>query len=323
MTDNKQSDHPLVTALAGMTLSCPDPAAVLALFQEAAGWQLLETGPIDAELERSWGVAPGSAGDDYWVLTAPGVDRGRLRVVMGPTRVRSRPVATRWAGIEVLVMRDIDDLFQRLVAHDCFTVMQEPFDMDWSEFDSNVHRAFIGYGPGGTHMAFTMAITKPKGREFPKADSAVGHIFDVPLITGDYAASASFYRQALGMIPFLESRFTSGPWHELWGISEGEEVVLDILKGDAPGTGLGGIEMQAYAGHCIDPEPAMADRFDGGTCLASYSSADLDAAFAVVSASDRATVLSSPTVLACWPYHGQRAFSFLGPTGERVEIFGA
>ena len=323
MTDNTSPDHPLVKALLGMTLACDEPETLVSLFVDAVGWEITERGAIDRALEQRWGVAAGSAGDHYWVLSAPGADRGRLRVVHGHDRVRSRPVATRWAGLEVLVMRDIDALCERMVDHGGFRVMQPPFDMDWSEFDSNVHRAFVGYAPGGTHMIFTMAVTKPKGRDFPRADSDVGHIFDVPLITGDYAASADFYRRTLGMTPFLESKFSAGPWHTLWSIPEGETVILDILKGDAPDTGLGGIEMQAYSPEFIDAEGASRDRFDGGAAMATYSTTELDAAFAAVSDSEAATVLSEPAPLAQWPYLGRAGFCFQGPTGERVEIVAA
>jgi len=50
--------------------------------------------------------------------------------------------------------------------------------------------------------------------------------------------------------------------HELFGLPRGAHVALDILKGDAPGTGLGGIELQGYDAALIDPEPAVPDRFD-------------------------------------------------------------
>ena len=224
---------PVVRALAGVTIACEDPAAMAELLTSAVGWQLREQGALDAQLQYAWGLAPGSASKDFMLLAAPGADRGMLRIVRGAERRRERPVAARWAGVEILVMRDIDALFDRVSAHPAFTALHAPFDMDWSEFGSNVHRAFIGRAPGGTHLAFTMAITQPQGRAFPEAASPVGHVFDVPLITADFAAESRFLQRTLGMVPFLSSRFDSGPWHTLWSLPPGTPVALDILKGDA------------------------------------------------------------------------------------------
>jgi len=304
----------------GVTISCSDPDAMTRMFVDVLGWEIATRGKIDAELEACWGIGTGSAGPEFTLLRSPGADRGMLRVVAGAERTRSRPVAARWAGVEILVTRDLDQLCEQLDRHGSFATLHRPFDMDWSEFGSNIHRAFLGIGPGGTHLAFTMAVTEPDGRSFPAAAARVGHIFDVPLITGEFERSSRFYQQTLGMVPFLESRFDAGPWHELWQIPEGSPVALDILKGDAPGTGLGGIELQGYDAALIDPEPARPDRLDAGACLVTYSSIDLDAAYRAVASDHDAVVLSSPRSIGLPGYDGAQSFAFLGPGGERLEI---
>lgn len=311
---------PLVTAMIGVTISCTDPDAMTRMFVDALGWEIATHGKIDTELEACWGIASGSAGTEFALLRSPGADRGMLRVVAGAERIRSRPIAARWAGVEVLVTRDLDQLFEQLDRHTSFATLHRPFDMDWSEFGSNVHRAFLGAGPGSTHLVFTMALTKPEGRSFPAAAARVGHIFDVPLISGEFERSSRFYQQTLGMVPFLESRFDSGLWHELWQIPDGSPVALDILKGDAPGTGLGGIELQGYDAALIDPEPARRDRLDGGACMVTYTSTDLDAAYRAVTNAKDAIALSSPRSTGASGYQGSRGFAFLGPCGERLEI---
>lgn len=311
---------PVVRALAGVTIACEDPAAMADLLVSAVGWELRAQGALDGQLERAWGIVPGSASDDFMLLAAPGTDRGMLRIVHGAERHRTRPVAARWAGVEILVMRDIDELFARLSAHPAFNTLHAPFDMDWSEFGSNVHRAFIGRAPGGTHLAFTMAVTQPRGREFPAAAGPVGHVFDVPLITADFAAESRFLEQTLGMVPFLSSRFDGGPWHDLWSLPPGTPVALDILKGDAPGTGLGGIELQGYPAAVIDSDVPAADQLDGGACMATYTSVDFDTAYQRAGADPAATVLAPPVAIDVPPYDGRRTFCCVLPGGARLEI---
>ncbi len=318
---NTSPEQPLVVALAGMTIATPDVDALARIFTHYFEWQVLAEGTVSAAEERAWGIAPGSAGKRFVIVRTPDGTRGMVRIVQGTTRQRVRPVTPRWAGVEIIVSRDIDALFERVRECRDFVPLRDPMSMDWSDFGSNVHRAFLGRAPGGTHLALTMGVTKPKGREFPAAQAWVGHVFDVPLMTADFERSSRFYREVLGMVPFLTSRFTGGlGWHELFGLPAGVEVRLDILKGDAPGTGLGGIEMQGYDASLIDDVPVDATRFDGGACMVTYTSKDIDATYAAVAASPLAKVLSTPAPVEAAPYRGGRAFTFLGPDGERFEV---
>ena len=212
--------EPVVTALATITIACPDPAELEQLFGSMLGWQRTAGGRIDAALERLWGISPGSAGGAYSVWQSGAVTRGRVRLLHGSERTRSKPLTPRWSGIEMIVSHDIDGLYQRLAAIPWLTTMQAPVTMDWSEFGSNQHRAFILRGPGGTHLAFTMGLTKPLGREFPATQAWAGHVFELPLVTADFAAVRAFYGGLLGMQPILSSRFDRGLWHQIWKLPE-------------------------------------------------------------------------------------------------------
>jgi catechol 2,3-dioxygenase-like lactoylglutathione lyase family enzyme len=311
---------PLVTALQCMTIACSRPADLAALFESGLGWEVVAEHPIDARVEGLWGIAAGSAGASARVLRSPGAARGMVRVVAGSERHRSRSMAARWAGVEMIVSRDIDALAARLEALPGFRTFVPPSDWDWTEYGSNIHRAFIGTAPGGTHLAFTMGLTQPKGRDFPEALAQVGHVFDVPLVTSRFEDCKRFYCGTLGMVPFLQSEFRDHLWHRLWKLPPESPARLDIYKGNAPGTGLGGIELQGYEAHIVDPEPAAADRLDGGACLLTYTSDDLDAAWAAVAGDPAARILSRPAAVDAAPYGGARAFAFQGPAGERVEV---
>lgn len=311
---------PLVTALATITIACPDPAEFEELFGSVLGWQPTARGRIDATLERLWGIGPGSAGGAFSIWQSGNVTRGRVRLLHGSERTRVRPLTPRWAGIEMIVSHDIDGLYQRLAAIPWLTTLQEPVTMDWSEFGSNQHRACIFRGPGGTHLAFTMGLTRPVGREFPATQAWAGHVFELPLVTADFAAARAFYGGLLGMQPILSSAFDRGLWHQIWKLPEPTPVRLDILKGDAPGTGLGGLELTGYPAGVIDVLPAAADRFDAGTCLVTLTSERIAEVFERVSRDPRARCLARPRRIDAGGYEGRQAFCFIGPAAERVEI---
>lgn len=309
-----------VNKLLAVTIASPEPEALSALLCDSLGWQVLADKSLGAAHERQWGLRPRSAGARMRVLHAPGSDRGMIRLVRGKERARPRRFAARWAGVEMVVSDGIDALWDTLQQCPAFDPWKPPITMDWSQFGSNLHRACIGRTPGQTHLALTMGITKPSAREFPTATARVGHVFELPLITSQFDRSRQFYTEVLGMTPILTASFERGPWHSLWQLREPTLVRLDILKGDAPGTGLGGIELTGYEADLIDPEPAVSDEFDGGTCMVTYVTADIEAAFRAILRDPRAQLLSEPHAIDDDLYRGSRSFAFLGPDGERMEL---
>lgn len=312
---------PLVTALGCVTISCPEPARLVAFLREGLDWTVAAQGPIDASLERLWGIATGSAGKNYWVLRAPKSDFGMIRVVHGKDRYPTRPIGTRWTGCEVIVMQDIDGLHDRLMAFPGFSLMRGPRDVDFTSVGSNIHRVFVGRPPGGFHIVFTMAVTQPKGRPFPSAATPIGHIFAAHLVASDYAKSRAFYSDGLGMVQYFKAHMTEGGWHTNWKLPVGTPVDLGLFRGDGPhSAAVGSLEMQGYDNVHVDDVPWVRDRLDGGACIGTFTTRDIAAAFAAVRASGVATILSEPQAFSAAPYAGGRAFCFLGPSGERVEI---
>jgi catechol 2,3-dioxygenase-like lactoylglutathione lyase family enzyme len=311
---------PLVTALAAMTVACPDPQRFAAFLTEVWDWERMAEGPIDSELETLWGVAPGSAGDHFIVLRSAGADRGMVRLVAGTDRARTKQRAARWGGFEIVVMNDIDGLYTAMVDHPVTAPFAPPKNFDFTAAESNIHRAFSAKLPGGTHVTLTMAVTQPKNRTFHTASARVGHIFEIPVTTPDYARCRGFYEKDLGLTPLLESQSADGPMHDAWGIPPGPTYHLDILKGDAPGAGLGAVEIHGIGAAYIDPAPVDPSHFDGGACMATFTTNDLDMVAAAVHKSAHARVIAEPRAIAAPPYVGARAFSFFGPDGERVDV---
>jgi hypothetical protein len=312
--------QPLVTAMTGVTISTAEPNELIEILTQLMDWELCCDGEINAAQETLWGIDPGSAGDRYGIYRSRGANRGMIRVVGGIERERSRPIGCRWSGVEILVTADFEDLYRSFDAHKHFKMIKAPLEADFSEVGANIHLAFYGRAPGGTHLMFTMAVTAARDYDFPTADARVGHIFDVPLVSDNFARSLGFYRDQLGMVPLLEDMLTEGIWHEAWDLPVGTPVDLAIIKGDAPDFGLGGIELQGYDAAFIDPILAQPNRFDGGSCLTSYTTTDINAVYQAVVNSPDATLLSEPQTYSPAPYHGASAFCFQGPGGERVEI---
>ena len=311
---------PLVESLAAMTVACPDPRGLESLLADVWGWERIAEGPVDAALEKLWGIAPGSAGDRDAVMCSPGMNRGMVRVVAGPERNRQRQRAARWGGFEIVVMHDIDDIYEAMAARPDCKPFGPPENYDFTHADSNIHRAVSIRLAGGTHVTMTMAVTQPKGRAFHSSVAQVGHIFEVPITSPDYPRCRAFYEKTLGMIPVLETASTDGPMHAAWNIPAGSEYRLDILKGDAPGAGIGSIEIHGTEAAYIDPDPVDARHLDGGACMTTLTTRDLDAVYAAVKAAPDATVVSEPTAVAAAPYNGARAFVCRGPDGEPLEF---
>jgi hypothetical protein len=312
--------QPALTSPACMTYACSNPQRMAGLLSEVFGWERLCEGVIDAGLETLWGIAPDSAGGSFAVLRSPGSDRGMIRVVTGGYRKRAAPMSTRWSGVEIVVMDDIEGLHERLEAHPEFTVGRAPKTIDFTDAGANVHTFFYVYPPGGTHFMMTMANTEARDYDFPASPNPVGHIFDVHLDVDKDGPSRRFYDETLGLITVFDEDVTEGLFFETWDIPEGSPANLTLLKGNAPKYGLDGIEMRSFEKAVMDPLPPIADQFDPGCCMTTYSCTDIDAVFRAVSASSLATVLSEPQSVRAEPYAGASAFTFLGPASERMEI---
>lgn len=293
---------------------------MVALLSDVFGWETLCDGSIDAQLESLWGIAPDSAGGSFSVLRSLGSDRGMIRVVSGEDRARPVSMSTRWSGVEIVVMEDIEGLHDRLVSHPEFTVGRAPKTIDFTDAGANVHTYFYVYPPGGTHFMLTMAKTEARDYNFPSSPNPIGHIFDVHLDADRNGPTRRFYEETLGLVAAFDEEMTEGLFYETWDIPSGSPATLILHKGDAKKYGLDGIEMRLFDKAVMDPLPAVADKFDPGCCMTTYACTDIDAVFEAISDSNLATGLSEPKSVDAEPYGGASAFSFLGPEGERVEI---
>lgn len=290
MSDNQLHlmPRPLVTALQGATVLVHDPGQAASVLETALGLRCHTSGTL-----RPWGR--------YVTVAAGGANRGMVRFLEGPEVAPVEDLRAGWASVE-LVVRDVDGLADRLAASPEFRMRTPPVTFDLTEQGSNIHRATLAWGPGGLLMGFTMALTEPHGRCFTRADAEVGPVFSVGLRTPDLDRTSGFYQRALGLETLLEVSWRSGQWHRLFGVPEGVEAALRLLKGGGEGTGLGTIEVQSFPAALLGvPSPP-------GVAWVTYRTPDVAAALAGASAAG-AVVDQGPG----W-------FVMAGDVGERLEV---
>jgi catechol 2,3-dioxygenase-like lactoylglutathione lyase family enzyme len=278
---------PLVDALLGATVIVDDPEVAAIALEAVLGMERRAEGRLDS-------------GAHFVTVAAAGADRGMIRFAEG--RSGADEVLRRgWGSVE-MVVRDVDGLVERLKRSEHFRLRTLPVTFDLTDVGSNVHRAAMAWGPGDLLMAFTMAVTQPRGRHFTEVRNEVGPVFSVGLRTPDLDRTSMFYKAALGMETLLEVSWRSGQWHGIFGVPDGEEAALRLLKGAGAGTGLGTIEVQSFPSTILQPaaSPAIA--------WVTYHTRDLPLAR---TAAER----------LCEVEQGQgAAFTIVGEMGELLEV---
>jgi catechol 2,3-dioxygenase-like lactoylglutathione lyase family enzyme len=281
------SGEPLIDALLGATVLVEDPPAAAAALETVLGWERPPANRVNAPPSLT--------------VRSPGTERGMIRLLEGQEGPRSADLREGWSSVE-LVVRDVDQLAARIDASDDFELRTPPVTFDLTNVGSNVHRAAIAWGPGNLLMAFTMALTQPRGRKFTSTGSDVGPIFSVGLRTADLDTCAGLYRKALHMQVLLEVAWRSGQWHRIWNVPEGEQAALRLLKGAGEGTGLGTIEVQSFPRALLRP-PLLP-----GISRVTYRTRDADAA-------RRAAERVGEVIDA-----DSSSFVMVGSTGEKLEV---
>ena len=303
-----------------LTISCKEPRSLAEIIEKNFDWKIYKHGSIDPELETLWGIKENSAGTDFYIFQSENMNRGMIRIVSGNDRIRSKNRSRRWGGFEIVIMENIDELYDNLNQNINFLTFGKPDNYDFTSVQSNIHRAFSGTIPGGTHFTATMKITEPSNRIFPKSKTQVGHIFEVPLNTSNYLETKNFYKDILGMEKVLELITEDGPMHKTWNIPKGHEYSLGIFKGSGEGSGLGAVEIHGCSSDFIDPEFFNTSIFDGGACLVTYGTHNIDKVYNKVLNCSAASIIKEPKEILSSPYSGSKAFSFFGPNKERIEI---
>ena len=313
-------NYKLINTLACLTIACPNKEDFSNFLLKIFKWEIFHKGKITIDMENMWNISSGTAGKDYIVLRSPGMDRGMIRLVDGVIRKRNKQRSFRWGGFEIVVMYNIDSLYKQLLNNKIVSILSEPENHDFTNVDSNIHRAFHVKFPGGTHGTITMKLSEPKGRKFPISKSQVGHIFEIPLNTDKYTNTKKFYNDVLKMPTILELISKKGSLHKSWNIPEGNLYSLSILKSSGPESGSGSIEIHGCDSSFIDEKINKQKEFDGGASLVTFTTKDILKVYNSVLDSSCASEVTKIISIENAPYKGCKCFSFEGPNKEKIEI---
>ncbi|MBL41371.1 MAG: hypothetical protein CMM49_01790 [Rhodospirillaceae bacterium] len=307
-----------IHSLLYLTISCSEKKSLENILLNGLGWELYSKSNISKELINQINYKKNLVDSELNIFRSPNSKTGMIRVLEGDDRIREKQRSLRWGGFEVVVMYDIDKLFNKLLNFDNFIPISPPENYDFTDVNSNIHRAFSAILPGGTHATFTMKITEPKNRLFPKSGSQVGHIFEIPLNTSDYIKTKKFYEEDLGLIKILEAISNNGPLHKSWKIPVGENYSLGIFKSSGSNSGLGSIEIHGCRKIFLDKEIMFDDSLDGGACIVTFAVNNIIELHKYLKILNMKT---SPVIkLKEAPYNGNLTFIVYGPNNEKIEF---
>ncbi len=307
-----------IHSLLCLTISCKEPRSLEEILLKGLNWELYCKSNISKNLNKHIDKKRNLLDTQLKVFRSQDSKSGMIRILKGEERIRKKQRSLRWGGFEVVVMQNIDNLFYKLMKFDDFIPISPPENYDFTSVNSNIHRAFSGRLPGGTHATFTMKITEPKNRLFPKSNSEVGHIFEIPLNTSNYLKTKKFYQENLGLVKILESISNNGPLHKSWKIPFGEKYALGIFKSSGANSGLGSIEIHGCRKNFLDDEYYSESELDGGACIATFSVINIEKLHNFLS---NLKMIVSPLInIDEAPYNGNLAFTMIGPNNEKIEF---
>ena len=279
------------------------------------GFELRAEGPLGEAAARSLGVSP-DVHRRSALLGAPGVSRGLIRLIDGPSDDGSATFHKRGLFNAEILTSDVEALYARLNSSGVFKVVSDLNTYDLSGAGGGaVSRSFATRGPGGAGFFFTQYLKVPPPRTLPVCATLVGPMFNAALSTPTQEGPVkSFYEDVLGMNRRLAGRLTQPPVNRIIGLPDDWGFLMLVFKGD--GDGL--IEVDVHE-HEVPAEAVLPDdQLRPGNSVLTLETNDLDSILERATAAGfRAT---SPGPVAEAPYNNRRAGTLRGPAGERIEL---
>lgn len=225
-----------------------DRSAWVDSFAPIAGWEVRESGIVDAGWLSLWGVdRPAS----YTVLGNPGTERGFIRLIEfeGEPADFIRPNAQSWdtGGLFDFNMRVADMTAARRALMDAgWTGASEPIEFSFGPF---VVKEWLPRGLDGVRLAVIERVQPPlEGWPHIKKFSRA---FNATMIVADIEAARRFWREGMGFKSYIEHKAPSkeaGP--NVLGLPHNlaTEIVRDVSILHPDGKNEGSIELLAYEG---------------------------------------------------------------------------
>jgi catechol 2,3-dioxygenase-like lactoylglutathione lyase family enzyme len=278
------------------------------------GFESRAEGPMPEELGRALGIST-RAHPRFAVLGAPGVARGFIRLVEGPSDDLTGSFHKRGLFNAELLTRDVEALHDRLKTSTAFRLVSELNTYDLSGAGGGaISRSFATRGPGGAGFFFTQYLKVPPPRVLPVCETLVGPMFNAAVSIDEQVRVEAFYETVLGLTRRLAGRLTQPPVNRIIGLPDDWGFMMLVYKGE--GDGL--IEVDIHE-HEVPAEPAQPhDQLRPGNSMITLEARDLDDILR--RAAEAGFPGTDPQPVASWPYQGRRAAVLRGPAGERVEM---
>jgi catechol 2,3-dioxygenase-like lactoylglutathione lyase family enzyme len=288
------------TILGGLS-TVPDLDAALAGYRDVLGLDLVDTGPLPADLAASWGT-PASADARYAVLRPKSSSPCWFRLVEQPDHPEFRPTTSfGWGAFECTV-EDVYGWPARLAGSN-FTIVGEPRALPG--MDSFVPMQVLGTGREMVYL--NQVFGDMANTDLPRAGSLTDRIFIVILAAPDRAASCGWYRDRLGLDLADTYELPYQMINDAFGLPADHMSALTMVQaGRMPIVEVDDYPAQAKA------RARHAGMLSPGNALVTLAIRDLDAC--------QIDWIEPPIRREGPLYEGRRAGTTIGSAGELLEL---
>lgn len=283
------------------TIGVPDVAAAQAMYEAGIGLYEVNKGTVSKGVSESWG-APAMAGRPWVMMCCESGDPTfRIRIVQVDP-VPGYHAMTTW-GLNAIEMisEDIYAVNERVLSAG-FDVIGEPRPL--SEAYASVHAMQVR-GPGEELFYYASDMTGENEFDLIRPKSPVDRIFNAVVGTPNIRGSRAFYKHVLRMKLGNVQEFKVRMVSDALGYDRDTAIEMGSAKGRWAGSS---IEFDAYPIGLSGPRPRAPGQLPPGVSMMSLTTDDFD--------SLDVSYAAAPAVL----YGGGRAATFVGPSGEWVEI---
>ena len=307
---------PYLQALKATWIEVGDFDQALTFFTDGMKYDLISRGEEASEFKELLGQ---NQKRTWAQLSGPGESTGQVVIFSGKARPKHAGFPRGWDSIEV-VTSELDVAAARIKDFPGVVEVIPPFDADFSEQNSNVHRSACWLMPWGNHVMLTQAVSQPDGRDFPNTAASVGRTFEMHLRTTDYERGRHLLLDILEMPRLMDIEVTSGPFHVGWRLSDDHLIRMVFCKSGGLGTGGGAIELQGHPTEKLHPQSGVTrGRTAGGTALVTFSCKELTEVHARLMA-DRGFELTEISMLQSGPFAGKRSFILWGVENAALQL---
>jgi len=307
---------PYLQALKATWIEVGDFDQALAFFTHAMQYDLISQGEQASEFKDLLGQDQKRT----WAqLSGPGESTGQVVIFSGKARANLPGFPRGWDSIEV-VTSELDFAAARIKDFPGVVEVIPPFDADFSEQHSNVHRSACWLMPWGNHVMLTQALSQPDGRDFPHTSASVGRTFEMHLRTTEYERGRHLLLDILQMPRLMDIEVTAGPFHVGWRLGDDHLIRMVFCKSGGLGTGGGAIELQGHPAEKLHPQSGITrGTTPGGTALVTFSCNELAEVHARLVA-DGGFELTEISMLRSGPFAGKGSFILWGVENAALQL---